>query len=190
MRRDYLLAGAVTVALTAASVTAMAAAQPGSFRSYGVLAMHGGSWGGRCGVPDLAGQQVTVVAGDMGGARMMGGFAMMRGRMMLHVAPQSVSSGTVSLRLLNQGTRTHELVVLPLAANATAGSLAIGSGNRVDEGGSLGEASNDCGSGSGEGIRPGGAGWITLTLQPGRYELLCNLRGHYAAGMFAELDVT
>jgi hypothetical protein len=33
-------------------------------------------------------------------------------------------------------------------------------------------------------------GWGTLNLTPGRYELVCNQTGHYAAGMFAELDVT
>jgi len=27
-------------------------------------------------------------------------------------------------------------------------------------------------------------------LAAGRYELLCNLPGHYAAGMYTELDVT
>jgi uncharacterized cupredoxin-like copper-binding protein len=29
----------------------------------------------------------------------------------------------------------------------------------------------------------------TVTLRPGRYELLCKVPGHYAAGMHAELDV-
>ena len=41
-----------------------------------------------------------------------------------------------------------------------------------------------------DGIAPGAAGWVTLHLDPGRYELICNLPGHYAAGMYAELDVT
>jgi len=31
---------------------------------------------------------------------------------------------------------------------------------------------------------------VTMVLKPGRYEVLCNLPGHYAAGMYAELDVT
>jgi uncharacterized cupredoxin-like copper-binding protein len=31
---------------------------------------------------------------------------------------------------------------------------------------------------------------VTLTLGPGSYELVCNLPGHYAAGMHAELDVS
>ncbi len=30
----------------------------------------------------------------------------------------------------------------------------------------------------------------TLTLTPGRYELLCNIAGHYGSGMYTELDVT
>jgi uncharacterized cupredoxin-like copper-binding protein len=32
-------------------------------------------------------------------------------------------------------------------------------------------------------------GWVTLALERGRYELVCNMPGHYAAGMHAELDV-
>ena len=126
----------------------------------------------------------------MGGPRTMNGLGMMGGRMMLHAYPQSIAAGTVSLRVVNHGTRSHELVVLPLAAGQSVGTRAVGSDKTVDETGSLGEASADCAAGAGEGIRPGGAGWVTLTLAPGRYELLCNLPGHYAAGMFTELDVT
>jgi uncharacterized cupredoxin-like copper-binding protein len=28
-----------------------------------------------------------------------------------------------------------------------------------------------------------------VTLPPGRYELVCNLPGHYAAGMYSQLSV-
>jgi hypothetical protein len=45
-------------------------------------------------------------------------------------------------------------------------------------------------AGAGEGIAPVDASWVTLALKPGRYELVCNLPGHYAAGMYGELDVT
>jgi uncharacterized cupredoxin-like copper-binding protein len=137
---------------------------------------------------------VTVVLGDMG-AGMVGGDqgGMMGGRggwMMLHATPRAVRAGTVTLVAYNHGSRTHELVVLPLTSGASVGARAVGADNTVDEGGSRGEASNSCGSGSGDGIRPGAAGWSTLTLAPGRYELICNLPGHYAAGMYTELDVT
>lgn len=129
---------------------------------------------------------------DMPGAgSMMGGSGgMMGGRsMMLRAVPPTVSAGTVSLVAVNHGTRTHELVVLPLAGRAAAGTRTVGPDRTVSEAGSIGEASNNCGSGAGDGIRAGGAGWVTLTLNPGRYELICNLPGHYAAGMFTELDV-
>jgi uncharacterized cupredoxin-like copper-binding protein len=129
---------------------------------------------------------VTVVLSDMG-AMMNGG--MMRGGMMLHVTLQSVPADTVSFVALNHGTVTHELIVLPLAPGASPGSRTVGAGNRVSEDGSLGEASNDCAARAGEGTAPGDASWVTIVLKPGRYEPLCNLAGHYAAGMYAELDV-
>ncbi len=60
----------------------------------------------------------------------------------------------------------------------------------MDEQASLGEASNACSAGSGDGIAPGASSGVTLTLAPGRYELVCNLPGHYAAGMYAQVTVT
>jgi uncharacterized cupredoxin-like copper-binding protein len=60
---------------------------------------------------------------------------------------------------------------------------------KTDEGGSLGEASNSCAAGTGDGIAPGASGWVTVTLPPGHYEVVCNLPGHYGAGMYAQLIV-
>jgi hypothetical protein len=45
------------------------------------------------------------------------------------------------------------------------------------------------GDGEGGGIDPGALSWVTLQLEPSHYELECNLPGHYAAGMYTELDV-
>ena len=87
------------------------------------------------------------------------------------------------------GWRTHELVILPLPAGAQAGQRVPGSDGKVDESGSLGEASASCAAGSGEGISAGAVGWTTVTLPAGRYELVCNLPNHYADGMRQELDV-
>lgn len=53
----------------------------------------------------------------------------------------------------------------------------------------LGEASNACGEGGGEGIPPGSASWVTLHLDPGSDELMRNLPDHYARGMYTEFDV-
>jgi uncharacterized cupredoxin-like copper-binding protein len=59
----------------------------------------------------------------------------------------------------------------------------------VSERGTLGEASATCAAGEGEGIAPGALGWITLHLSPGRYEPVCKMPGHHAAGIVAELDI-
>ena len=181
-RRAVLAASGATLALTAASVVAMAAAGPEGRTSS-------------CAPPAaLPGSRVTVLLADMGGG-MHGGGPMMGGpsgheqRMVLRASPARVPAGTVTLLALNHGARTHELVVLPLSSGATAGARPVEADGTVDESGSLGEASRSCGPGAGDGIAAGSAGWVTLTLAPGRYELLCNLPGHYGAGMWAELDV-
>ena len=88
------------------------------------------------------------------------------------------------------GWRTHELVVLPLADGAAAGQRVPGADGKVDETGSLGEVSNSCAAGAGDGITAGAVGWTTVTLSPGRYELVCNLQNHYANGMYQELVVS
>lgn len=63
-------------------------------------------------------------------------------------------------------------------------------GAEIDEAGSLGEASDSCGEGTGQGILPGTSSWVSVTLQAGRYELVCNLPGHYATGMYTQITVT
>lgn len=143
--------------------------------------LRGVGGGPTCDPPALPGQTVDVVLSDMGG--------MMSGSMMnVAAGPSSLPAGKVSLRVWNAGMMVHELVVLPLPPGG-AGTRAVGSDGRVSEAGSLGEASRTCGVGAGEGIAPGAASWVTLGLDPGPYELICNLPGHYAMGMFTELEV-
>lgn len=144
-----------------------------------------------CAAPtDLPGERVTVTLVDMGMSRMMGGVAPMGSHMLLSATPSTVRSGRVSIVVDNTGWRTHEVVVLPLAAGVSAGQRVVRSDGTVDEAGSLGEASASCAPGEGDGIASGGVGWVTLTLPPGHYELVCNLQNHYAGGMRQELVVT
>lgn len=135
-----------------------------------------------CDAPELPGQTVDVTLSDMGGG-MMGSGHMMN----VAASPSLVDAGEVSLRVWNAGMMVHELVVLPLPPDG-AGTDPIGRDGRVSEAGSLGEVSRSCGRGSGDGIAPGAVSWVTLRLALGRYELICNLPGHYAMGMFTELD--
>ena len=144
----------------------------------------------QCSAPSsLPGTTVQVVLGDMGMTRMMGGVAPLGGHMMLRAAPAVVPAGQVSFVVANMGWRTHEMVVLPLPAGQAAGQRVPGPDGRVDETGSLGEASASCAAGDGEGITSGSLGWVTLTLAPGHYELVCNLENHYANGMYQALTV-
>jgi uncharacterized cupredoxin-like copper-binding protein len=102
----------------------------------------------------------------------------------------TASHGTVSFFVTNDGSVNHEMVVLALPDTQLAGTRAQDGDAQVDEAGSLGEASSTCGEGSGEGILPGASGWVTVPLAPGRYELVCNLPGHYAAGMYTQITIT
>lgn len=168
-----------------------------SLVAVGVLG--GGSIAGRpaslsgssCSVPNLSGMVVKVALTDMGGS-MMGGDngQMFGGAMRLSADRATVRHGTVSFLATNEGSISHEMVVLPLAKSQIVGTRPIGGDARIDEAGSLGEASNTCGDGAGQGILPGTSSWVSVTLKPGRYELVCNLPGHYAAGMYTQLTAT
>ncbi|GHE42828.1 hypothetical protein GCM10017673_51340 [Streptosporangium violaceochromogenes] len=210
-----LALGTATTAGLATASGAFLPASPGAFP--GGNAPPGALPSGeRCAVPPLTGTVVDVtvtdaepmMGDDHGPGRMRGGDGRWpgpmgddhgwwphrgmpgMGMMRLFVSPDRVPHGTVSLRVLNTGTLPHEVVVLPLPAGRDAGRLPEGVDGRADETGDLGEASRTCAAGAGDGIAPGAAGWTTLNLGPGRYALICNLPGHYAAGMYAELDVT
>lgn len=161
-----------------------------------------------CTWPALAGAVVDVTVSDMGammGPRMNGPGMMdpgmmgpnggMDGRagmgmMRLSANPTSVPAGQVSLQVTNNGMLAHEVVVMPLGQGQRPGQRPVDANGEVDETGSLGEAARSCAAGEGDGIAPGAMGWTTLTLRPGRYELLCNIAGHYSSGMYSELDVT
>jgi hypothetical protein len=183
------VAGTLAAVVLAAGSTVGLAAASGAFGPAPARVV-----GTRCAGPRLPGAVVDVILADMGGrygpGSMMGG--RWRGMRMARVlaSPGVVPAGTVSLWVVNRGAQTHELVVLPLPAGQAVGARTVGGDGQVDEAGSLGEASRGCGAGAGDGIAGGEAGWVTLTLEPGRYELVCNLPGHYAAGMYTELDVS
>lgn len=99
----------------------------------------------------------------------------------ISATPNHVAAGDIQLVVRNQGPDTHELIVvrsesqLPLRLD----------GLTVDEQrlSALTVASLD-GAGSGSERR------VHLRLARGRYELFCNMAGHYLGGMRAALVVT
>ena len=93
-------------------------------------------------------------------------------------SPKSVSAGKVSFTAKNKGDMEHELVVIK--TNTSASKLKVGSNNRVSEKGSVGEI---------EDIAAGKSKKHTFNLKKGHYVLLCNIPGHYKAGMRADFTV-
>lgn len=182
----------VIVGLTGLSLGAVNAVNAGRAPSW--LAS-----GSSCASPELPGSVVNVALTDMGGPMMGSNTGMMSGGgnsgwsggvMGLRLDQAQVSQGRVSFLATNDGNIDHELVVLPLSDAQGVGSRPVSGEGQVDEEGNLGEASSNCAVGAGEGITPGASGWVTLKLAPGRYEVVCNLPGHYRAGMYSELTVS
>jgi len=98
------------------------------------------------------------------------------------VSPARVRAGTVRLVLRNKGPDNHELLIVRSSHDA----LPLRSdGLTVDE-----DAVDRLTVGVIEGKEPGTVHELLLHLKPGRYELFCNMAGHYLGGMRAELVVT
>jgi len=188
--RRPLLVGALVAAVVA--LVASGAVAVGALRGEVGPGGHGFLADSLRNAPKLPGTVVTVSLRNMGGPMMGGqGNTMMgRGSMGLIADHATVPHGTVSFFVTNDGSINHDMVVLPLADSQAAGTRPIAGDAKIDETDSLGEASKNNGEGAGEGIVPGASGWMTITLAPGHYELVCNLAGHYRSGMFAELTVT
>ena len=89
-----------------------------------------------------------------------------------------VRAGTVKLTATNSGKTAHELVVL--RTDKPAARLAKPGARRAPEAGNVGEVGD---------LAAAKRGTTVLRLKPGHYVLICNLPGHWAAGMRADLTV-
>jgi uncharacterized cupredoxin-like copper-binding protein len=70
----------------------------------------------------------------------------------------------------------HEMVVI----KTDKGAANLGDANgEADETGAVDEITLD----------PGASGDLTIDMAAGKYALVCNLPGHYAAGMYADFTV-
>jgi uncharacterized cupredoxin-like copper-binding protein len=92
----------------------------------------------------------------------------------------STPAGSVTFDLTNDGPSTHEFAVI--RTDLAADALPV-SGPTVTEAGlDLVDEVED--------IAPGVGTSLTVDLQPGAYVVICNVEGHYGAGMRASLAVT
>jgi len=95
------------------------------------------------------------------------------------VTPNHIPAGEAELVVRNEGPDTHELIIvrshrfrLPIRLD----------GLTVDEDVVRAVATV-------EGVPPERVGRVRVRLAPGRYELFCNMAGHFMAGMHSELVV-
>jgi uncharacterized cupredoxin-like copper-binding protein len=99
--------------------------------------------------------------------------------MFIHLSSSVAPTGTVSFVVANTDTVTHEFVVLQTdhpAAGFPIGSFE-GESNRIDEdtaGTNVGETGD---------MKAGTSKLLTIDMAAGHSAIVCNLPGHYAAGM-------
>jgi uncharacterized cupredoxin-like copper-binding protein len=96
-----------------------------------------------------------------------------------------ISAGSKSLEITNSGAMQHELLVFHPDASIDPGKLPVGpDGDVVEDAPGINKVSD------GDNIDPGKSQTRALDLStPGTYILLCNLPGHYKAGMWTRIDV-
>ncbi len=100
----------------------------------------------------------------------------------IKLSQMSVPAGKVKFNVTNDSKDTiHEMVVLqPADLNKLA---YVDAENRLSEESNvhIGEVSE---------LDPGKTGSVTLDMKPGTYLIVCNIPGHYKAGMWELLKVT
>jgi uncharacterized cupredoxin-like copper-binding protein len=99
----------------------------------------------------------------------------------IEASPTEVAAGGVRFDIRNAGSAVHELEVLRMTGVLDPNALPVENHVARTEGlQSVDEV---------EEIAPSTGASLTVTLSPGTYALICNLPGHYEAGMHTTLTV-
>jgi hypothetical protein len=95
----------------------------------------------------------------------------------------TVRAGKTTFTIANTGTIAHELLVFKSDLKPSAYPTNAAGGIK-EEGGGVALVSD------GANIDPGGSQSRTIDLAPGTYLFVCNIPGHFKAGMFTVVTVT
>ena len=110
------------------------------------------------------------------------GVDLSKATMGVKTSPAEAKAGVVTFKVTNDSKDTiHEMIVIYLE-DPTKLLPYLDDEKRVDEdkAGDKGEVSE---------LDPGKSGSLTINLKAGTYLLICNVPGHYAAGMWATFTV-
>ena len=122
-----------------------------------------------CGPSAVAGATATQVNATLGD------------NMRIVVNRDTVPTGIVSFTVKNAGATTHEIVVIKTDGAIDSIAPDPDEAGKVSEENSVGESGD---------MDAGTTKTFQLTLDPGKYILICNEPGHYMAGMRIPFTVT
>ena len=98
------------------------------------------------------------------------------------VAPNTATAGEVKFTIENKGTIGHEFLVVK--TDILDGKITLDGDHFAEPSAGL-EVIDEIGE-----FKQGTTELLVLTLEPGNYQLVCNLPGHYAAGMHTTFVVS
>jgi len=118
-------------------------------------------------------------SGDTGGDA-MGGIATTLKDFAISAAPADAAAGDMTFDIKNDGPSDHEMVIIK--TDLAADALPTDNKGEVieDEVEAIDEV---------EDVAPGSSVSLSVNLEAGNYVLICNLPGHYAAGMSTAFTV-
>jgi uncharacterized cupredoxin-like copper-binding protein len=124
--------------------------------------------------------QPATTSAQQGGANTVNNITINMGEYSFKPKDVTVPAGKVAITAPNNGKIEHELVLLK--TDVDPAKLKTEKDGEVDE---------EAYSGPGEipDVEAGETGKTTLNLKPGKYAMICNVPGHYKAGMYGRVTV-
>ena len=98
------------------------------------------------------------------------------------VSAAKAEAGEVTFAIANYGSIPHEFIVVK--TDFEPGEIPLGENNRFDEAGEGLEAIDEI-----KEFAVDSAEVLKVNLEPGAYQLLCNIEGHYKNGMYTAFEV-
>jgi len=100
----------------------------------------------------------------------------------IDVSAHKATAGDVTFTMANFGSIPHEFIVVK--TDYEPGKIPVGANNRFDEEGDEVKAIDEI-----KEFPVNTSEVLTVNLEPGTYQLLCNIEGHYQNGMFTAFIV-